>query len=1060
MTSVTCSGCSREFTNLNYLTLHLDAEANYGCKLHYFRRKTGQKKAASEPKKRKTVEDIERVLAEARSAQIKRRIEADFDYRVFEFHNGDSDADGHSGVFEEAEPLSEDTEPLKDKPLGRPTEAFEPPTFERTPVIEGEGMRSGLADFQEYAQYGVHHYVDLPPDTVAAVELMSLMDKKGGSLTLYDAIQEWRKDNDREGNVRSVPHETLFADLIKRYNLQKNMPYEVNVELPSTKKEVPLVCYDCEAQTIDLLTDPRCTEEDYLFWDNDPGGKPPEEFDSVSDVISGEAYRKTHKALIEPMPYTSCGRKRVLCPFIFYLDGCVTGQFQNQEIEILKFTLGIFNKRARRQAWAWRELGFVHKSVKGHAESKKMISESDHVDAKNYVEDASHRAHKYTQFVGDVPEFQTPILKRRKGGKRKSNNPPKSSALNAQDLHRMLQVMLSSYKEMEKAGGLDWDFPWEGKIGAERRPGKYRLVPFVIMLKLDGKEGDKLCLQYTSKSADVKGLCRICLCPTMQSHEAHRDDPHKTVPMIEGLVKQNKADELQNMSQQHCPNAFHDLTFGQHNNWGIHGATPPDATHWLYIGQMGYARECLFAQLGDTSKLSSDISNLATAIGIMLQRRSDRNLPRTTFNRGVKGGKLMAHEMTGVILVLSGALRTTEGRNLILNNARGEQKKHFPNLTAIRRWMMCLETVLHLEAWMKEKTMEVELVKRANTKLREYMNMSKKVANRQVGMKHNTLNHHITKHIPDSILQFGTPDNVDTDINESHHKPDKKTAQRTQKQQDKFDIQMGTKIQHRRAIQYAMEEAHNGRRKCNYYVAERHRQNDSFSYFEPACSGACVVFTMVAGDLKGKLQTQMNGKDRYEYDISTRSAIEEILNHCKEHLNELSLHDTLTVWSKGTDNNQQLYRASPHKEGKVWYDWAIFDLTEVEGFNSNFVPCQIKGIVDLTSLSVVAGKELGLEPCVHCIVEPTKASDIIQDQFLSELWEPWVKLPSLDPLLAHSHNKCKLVSVKKLRAPATLIPDIGNKKNKRTFLRLIPREDWAALFKKWLAAPHKREHDT
>ena len=83
---------------------------------------------------------------------------------------------------------------------------------------------------------------------------------------------------------------------------------------------------------------------------------------------------------------------------------------------------------------------------------------------------------------------------------------------------------------------------------------------------------------------------------------------------------------------------------GKHNDCGIHGATPPDLTHYLDIGQQGCARHCLFAQLGDSSKLGESISSLGSAIGVLLQRRSDRNLPRTSFNRGVKQGKVMAHE--------------------------------------------------------------------------------------------------------------------------------------------------------------------------------------------------------------------------------------------------------------------------------------------------------------------------------------------------------------------------------------------------------------------------------
>ena len=44
-----------------------------------------------------------------------------------------------------------------------------------------------------------------------------------------------------------------------------------------------------------------------------------------------------------------------------------------------------------------------------------------------------------------------------------------------------------------------------------------------------------------------------------------------------------------------------------------------------------------------------------------------------------------------------------------------------------------------------------------------------------------TMNFHGMLHVPDDILCFGPPHTVNTMSNESHHKPDKKLAKRTQK---------------------------------------------------------------------------------------------------------------------------------------------------------------------------------------------------------------------------------------------------------------------------------------
>ena len=57
-------------------------------------------------------------------------------------------------------------------------------------------------------------------------------------------------------------------------------------------------------------------------------------------------------------------------------------------------------------------------------------------------------------------------------------------------------------------------------------------------------------------------------------------------------------------------------------------------------------------QIGPTSKLAKEIDALARQYGDMLARQSDRNLPKTKFNNGIKGGKLTAKEHTGVLFMM------------------------------------------------------------------------------------------------------------------------------------------------------------------------------------------------------------------------------------------------------------------------------------------------------------------------------------------------------------------------------------------------------------------------
>ena len=157
--------------------------------------------------------------------------------------------------------------------------------------------------------------------------------------------------------------ERLHKALVKRYNLEPLLPKGLKVKLPHSKEEVMLAVHCAKAAVGNLLADPRFDDDSFLWFDNDPLAGPPEIWSEIGDVNISNACQETHKALMTPRPHNNCGRRRVLCPFIFYLDGCVTGQYQNHAIEILKFTLGMFKGNIRNKKWASRNLETVKRAM-------------------------------------------------------------------------------------------------------------------------------------------------------------------------------------------------------------------------------------------------------------------------------------------------------------------------------------------------------------------------------------------------------------------------------------------------------------------------------------------------------------------------------------------------------------------------------------------------------------------------------------------------------------------------------------------------------------------------
>ena len=49
----------------------------------------------------------------------------------------------------------------------------------------------------------------------------------------------------------------------------------------------------------------------------------------------------------------------MLLPIIFYIDGATTGQFANSPVTAVKFSLGIFTRKACKKEFCWRTLGCV-----------------------------------------------------------------------------------------------------------------------------------------------------------------------------------------------------------------------------------------------------------------------------------------------------------------------------------------------------------------------------------------------------------------------------------------------------------------------------------------------------------------------------------------------------------------------------------------------------------------------------------------------------------------------------------------------------------------------------
>jgi hypothetical protein len=474
-------------------------------------------------------------------------------------------------------------------------------------------------DFKKYVEYSKNHLLGFSDIERASVRLMHKLIKKKAPLDTYDDIMEWHlQERGLLGPDQPVGQSSLFVSRTKlmeklrqRYHMSTQYAVPSTLWLPHSKSKVVVWKKDARDNVLSLLTDPRWSSEDWLYFADDPFAAPPDNLPYVGDLNTGGAYLETYKRLIHK-------ERQILVALPLYIDGAVTGQFDKLQVTALKMSIGLLNRRARDREHAWRNLGFVTNYTKEDTYGRKMFVETGHVSA-------------LERYCNDSDDDDR--------GEEDEDSVCEGDAVDkAADYHAILSVLLQSVKDLI-SDGMVVDINYKGKIYKD-----CELVFFVPFVKCDGDEGDKLCLSYRSRGAHVQQLCRYCQCPTNETDNPLAKYPYKTEPMMKALLEDGNVKRLKELSQIAADNAFHGLRFGLHNKRGIHGGCPWELLHAVLLGIFKYVRDCFFDQLGQTSGTANEVNALAQEVGCLLARQSDRNKPRTKFAKGILRGKLMAKE--------------------------------------------------------------------------------------------------------------------------------------------------------------------------------------------------------------------------------------------------------------------------------------------------------------------------------------------------------------------------------------------------------------------------------
>lgn len=890
------------------------------------------------------------------------------------------------------------------------------------------------------------------------IRLLDVLMRKKAPLNAYKEVLEWHL---KEANLLA-PHETLkhtqeytnreamMKKLIKRYNLEALLPVPKVVGLPFAKANVVIPCTDVQDAIVSLLTDPRFEPEDYLFFGDDPRAKPPEQMVWLEDLNTGDAHLRTYETLVTDP------QRQVLLPIVMYMDGATTGQFSELPVTALKIALGIHKRSTRDKGFAWRSIAYIPQVRKQEARGKKLFKESGHLDSQHV---------KVDEGEGDSGSEDASTSE--SGSSEDLDGAPK-----AQDLHSMLRVALKSFVKLQKTGFI-WDLVYKKRIYED-----IEFIPYVIFVKCDTEEGDLLCGKYLVRSKHVAHVCRYCHCPMDDADNPLAKYKPKTPKEIQKLVLNNDLEALKAISQQNIRNAWYKVQFHRANERGIHGAAPSEMLHAMLLGTFKYIRDIFFDYMGKSSALAENMDGLAKLYGKLISRQSDRDLPNTNFNKGIRKGKLMAKQYRGVLLNMAAILACTKGRKMLFAN------KKFGGSRGLKDWTLLVELMLEWEAFLNQKRMKKVHVRRLARKHRFIMYIMSNVAKRSSGMGLKLMKFHAIVHLVDDMLLYGVPTEFDTGSNESHHKPTKQAAKLTQRNEATFNMQTGIRLVEFLAIELAIQEISNDKKPWDYFAkCVLIDNNVEATVAEEVANAAEMEETdsdqpvqISNGGTKVQLYRDKKNNNKPSFKILGGSKFAERTEweqSCVDFLT--NLEDLVSDWVPAlpvfTEHKRDgvMFRGHPNHRGTgPWQDWVQVDWDDY-GVLPSRIWCFVKlimpkgpdtvleyGGISLTSgtFAVVEVAEYEQEPEEpEQIRTNRKGKDLEPGRLASDLFVPLLlEIGESDVSKGVINRKFYLANTDAFVASCCVVPDVGGEAN-RYFL-LKSRSDWVPEFVNWLEAPH------
>jgi hypothetical protein len=359
-----------------------------------------------------------------------------------------------------------------------------------------------------------------------------------------------------------------------------------------------------------------------------------------------------------------------------------------------------------------------------------------------------------------------------------------------QDYHKLLGCILKSFKEAQNLP-LIWEFNLCGK-----RVKKALKIPVLYVIG-DTEGHDKLCGKFLSRNKTTNCICRYCNVPFDSTDDPFYKGSYWRKSIIEKLCKSRDEERLRTMSMYCIDNTWHEIKFCDTIR-GINGSTPAETLHCLQQGIFEYVISALFDQkkekkgvvkkkeeplnkkrkgVGPNVSTEVDVENdnkqyynprnhqftgfsvlpkseignfesLCQHYGRLLQRQSDRELPRTYFySKYNSTAKKSGHEMAGILLVFLSIFCCNEGITSLMLLFGDVRFSAFVHL---------FELMLMLENFCKTESHDQQDVKEFKKGIPILLNTLKTTINREDGNGMKIIKFHLITHFADDILRYGS----------------------------------------------------------------------------------------------------------------------------------------------------------------------------------------------------------------------------------------------------------------------------------------------------------------